>query len=260
MTSHPRVSPLALYDRDGGLFVPRPAAAGPWQQGTQNGGAVGALLATVGESVDADAGLVPMAIHIELLRPSPLSPLLPSVTVLRNGKRLHVVRVVLSAGSVDVAAATLVRLRPEGAALSTVALVAGIPPPELCARESLASPFFSIVECRIAAGGFQRTGPGAAWMRMQGEVVAGAAATPFAAAVLMADAGSGLSSLVSREQWAFPNVTLSLHMHRAIVGHWLYLQSETITAGVGLAQVHTQLSDTTGKIGYAHQTLCLAPR
>jgi hypothetical protein len=251
----------ALYERQDEHFVPRPEAAGPWMEATQNGGAVGALLATIAEASGEGAGWVPMALNIEILRPIPMVPLRPTVAVLRDGRRLQILRVMLAALQTEVATATLVRLRPVDNSLCGPSNVGDYrEPPPTWWRKRSGAPFFSIVDCRLGGGSFHQQGPASAWMRMMAEVIAGSPASALAAAALMADAGSGLSCAENMADWSFPNVTLSLHMHRPIVGEWLHLRSETRSAGGGIAQVNTVHSDGTGEVGHAHQLLCLAAR
>jgi Thioesterase-like superfamily len=250
----------AFYARVDRGFAPQAEASGPWLEGTQNGAAVGGLLATLAESVEAPAQSLPLSLHIEFLRPVPMQTLEPAIEVLRSGKRLQVIRVAIAAGGKAAVVATLVRLRPGSGPTLPVAQFEGVSKPESLPRERGDSPFFSIVDCRIDRGGFDQPGPGAAWLRTTGQIVSGLAPSPFASAVLLADCGSGLSSLVRRQKWDYPNVTLSLHLHRALEPGWLHLDAQTHASAAGVAQVSGILSDRLGQAGHTHQTLCLAPR
>jgi hypothetical protein len=86
-------------------------------------------------------------------------------------------------------------------------------------------------------------------MRPRGAIIGGEAASRVGAMALCADAGSGLSAVVPRDAWRFPNVSLSIHSHRSMVGEWLLLESRMETEGHGVAQVLSVLSETIGGFG-----------
>ena len=68
----------ALFIADGDRFVPTVHTRGPWDPQAQHGGPPAALIARAVEAVPADAPMHVARLTVELLRPVPLTPLLPS--------------------------------------------------------------------------------------------------------------------------------------------------------------------------------------
>ena len=256
--------PVVLYERMGPLFRPLPAVRGPWLPGTQNGAAVAALTTSLLESTPTRVPMIPMSLHVEFLQPVPMKEFTVDIRVVRDGQRLQILQARLRSGDTDALLATLTRLRSSGEAEAPLhppaSAPAAAPAPETLQRYRSASPYFDFVDCRIASGGFNEQGPGRAWMRMTGQFIAGAAPTPLACATLMADAASGLSSIVPRADWSYPNVSLSLHLHRSPRGPWLMLDSRTFAEGGGVAQTVSTLGDQAGPFGRAQQALILERR
>ena len=101
----------AFYRFDGDFLVPGPLCGGPWDPDHQHGGAVSGVLAHLVESVPT---AVPMRFcrhTVELMRGVPMRPLTSEIEVLRDGRRLQVVRASLLDGGSEVARATSVRMR-----------------------------------------------------------------------------------------------------------------------------------------------------
>jgi hypothetical protein len=216
---------------------------------------ISGLLAQVLEGTPSRSPMVSMDLHIEILKPIPLQALTIKTQVVREGQHLQVVQGTLLAGETAVALATLLRLRTQSAAPAALdSTLRNTPPGNLTVIQGR-EPYFEFIDCRTINDDFDRPGPGAAWFRPKGEVIAGQPCSSLAVAMICADAGGGLSTSVSRREWSYPNVSLSLHAHRAPIGEWLKMESETMTSGDGVAQVHSKLSDTAGLFAAAHQAL-----
>ena len=67
--------PAALFEPDGQLLVPTALTVGPWDPGSQHGGAPSALLARAVEAEPAPGPVRLARLTVELLRPVPLTPL-----------------------------------------------------------------------------------------------------------------------------------------------------------------------------------------
>lgn len=247
-----------LYEQDRDIYVPGDLAIGPWAPGTQNGGAVAALLADVLDHTPSHTPMVAMDFHVEIFKPIPLHALVVRCNLLRDGKRLQIVQATASVADAPVAMATLVRLRPSPSLVTErSAQPLRRATPDRLPRLQSEFPVFDLLECRPFGTPFTDPGAGAAWFRLHGQVVAGRSGSPLAAASLAADAGSGLSAIVRNGEWAFPNVSLALHAHRIPRGEWLLLDSEMATDGDGVAQVNSVYSDLEGSFGSAHQAVVL---
>jgi hypothetical protein len=79
-------------------------------------------------------------------------------------------------------------------------------------------------------------------------------------AVLVGDSGSGVSSELSWDDWAFLNIDLDVHLLRQPEGDWLLLDSRTRLGASGTGLASTTFRDVTGVVGTGAQTLVVSPR
>jgi hypothetical protein len=100
-----------LYERDGDDVIATVLTQGPWDPNAQYGGAPCALLTAYIELVPT---LVPMRVArltFDMHRPVPLGRLHVDTEIARQGKRLQLVTATITAGDVEVARCTALRLR-----------------------------------------------------------------------------------------------------------------------------------------------------
>ena len=251
---------LTLYERRGSEYAPTDLCVGPWSGQTQNGAMVAGLLAQVLDSTPTRIPMVPMDFHLEILKPVPFVPLTIDVRVARDGQKLQVLQASMRAGTSEIALATLVKLRsaPEIAPVQSVAPHSE-PLPETLPRMDIDYAYFKFVDIRLVRGAFSELGPGAAWMRVCGEIIAGCDNTALGGLAVCADAGSGLGACVSRSEWAYPNISLAIHCHRPMTGTWALMDSTTRTQGHGVAQIHSTLSDASSCFGQVQQSVIFEP-
>ena len=244
-----------------------PLSQSGWYEDGQHGGLVAGLLA---RAVDGVSTLTPMEVArltVDIFRVVPTVPLRVTTTILREGKRIQLVRAYLQAGGVEVAQATAMRLRiadrpPPDAALPDPSLLP-IPVAEAPSVDServgvgvAGRVYFHRhgVEMRQAEGDFDQPGPGAVWMRIVSPLVAGEELTPLLRAVISADHGNGISSVLPTS-WVFMNADLNVHLLRMPVGEWVGLRSVSWFADLGRGVAHSQLFDAGGGMGRSVQTL-----
>lgn len=244
-----------------------PLSQSGWYENGQHGGLVAGLLA---RAVDAVPTLAPMEIArltVDIFRVVPTVPLRVTTSILREGKRIQLVRARLRAGDTEVAQATAMRLR-----------VADRPPPE-AAKPDPSLLLVPVAEARpldmervgVGVGGrvyfhrhgvvmrqaegeFDQPGPGAVWMRILTPLVAGEELTPLLRAVIISDHGNGTSSVLPTS-WVFMNADLNVHLLRMPAGEWVGLRSASWFADRGRGVAHSELFDTAGGIGRSVQTL-----
>ncbi len=261
----------ALYELDAGRLVPSELTVGPWDPGSQHGGAPSALLTWAIEAVASPAPLQVARLTVELLRPVPLRPLSITTEVVRPGRKVQLVRAVLRDGDQEVAAAHGLGLRtadlplPEGTAVAEAA-----PPGPETARPSAPGgiirdrsvPGFHTTanDLRFTEGGFDRPGPATAWVRLLVPVVAGEPVSPAMRVAGAADFGNGLSWVLPPERWLFVNPDLSIHLLRLPEGEWVGMCSTTLPGGEGIGLAETALFDLGGRIGRSVQSLLLDAR
>ncbi len=244
-----------------------PLSQSGWYEDGQHGGLVAGLLARAVESVPTLAPMEVARITVDIFRVVPTVPLRVTTSLLREGKRIQLVRAYMHAGNTEVAQATAMRLR-----------IADRPPPAIALpdRSLLPTPVTEAspvnmdrvgvgvsgrlyfhrhaVEMRQAEGRFDQPGPGAVWIRILTPLVAGEKLTPLLRGVISADHGNGVSSVLPTS-WVFMNADLNIHLLRMPVGEWVGMRSLSWFANLGRGVGHSQLFDTGGGIGRSVQTL-----
>src|SRR5665213_4139911 len=103
--------PSALFVPDGDGYLPTDLARGPWSPDALHGGPVAALVTRAVEQRATDDGLQLARVTVELLRPVPLAPLTVATSLVRPGRKVQLVDVVVEAGDVEVAWGRALRIR-----------------------------------------------------------------------------------------------------------------------------------------------------
>lgn len=256
----------SLYELDGEHFVPTELSRGPWSPDALHGGPVAALVAHLAETPDAPGPMHPARLTLELLRPVPLAPLRPEVRILRPGRKVQLVGVSLFGADLEVARATVLRLRTDSIALPRDAAGGNTSPPPGPERAVAVRPAWRgelrayhshATEHRIANGSWEKLGPCTDWVRVLVPLAPGIALSPFARVAAAADFGNGISAALPFDRFRFLNADLTLHLHRLPGGDWVRLDAVSWPepAGVGLAE--SALHDERGPLGRALQSLLL---
>jgi hypothetical protein len=265
------LSSTSLWARDGEHVAPSVYTRGPWDPGLLHGGAVGALLAEIGqEALDPD--LQPVRLTIDLMKPVPLQPMTVGTRVLRTGRRLQLVEIGLRFGDALVAQALLLALRPSP-------LDAGglnpplVSPPD--APDGVAPAWSVDPDAESFVGGGQEfrflpqtaLGAGIAWFRLRRPVLDdGRPASPLARAAAAADVGGAVSARrgdggpPASLDTSFVNADISIHLARLPEGEWLRLASTSRWEATGIGFVDSDLADAAGGFGSANQALVLERR
>jgi acyl dehydratase len=262
----------ALYIRDGGAYVGTACTKGAWAHGGQAGGAVLALLGHVLEDV---LTLTPMSLTrltVDIVRPVPVGERLHVDTeVLREGKKIQVVDLVLRAGDTVTTRARALRIRDRDvgslpgmpASTSTVNPSADLPPPEaLSGIEQLRK-----VPAFLAQGAeLRRTlepidGIHAIWCRLRVPVVAGEPTRVASRAAFPLDMVNLLGVALDPSRATSINPDVTGHLSRGPVDEWVALTGHTyyshdVAHGVSLAI----MSDTAGVFGVTSTSQILDPR
>lgn len=255
----------ALFEPDGPRFVPTALARGPWTPEALHGGPPAALLARCAERVAGGEGMLVTRLTVELLRPVPVTPLAVETRLMRPGRKVQLVGASLRAGDVEVARATVLRIRtvdlplPEGGWLPA-------PPPGPDSVPPSVSPGIALrdypafhnqgVEHRFVAGSFDRAGPATDWIRLRVALVAGEETSPLARVAAVADFGNGVSWVLPRtDGWQFINPDLTVALHRLPAGEWVCLEAATFIESTGVGQAESVLWDERGRLGRAVQSL-----
>lgn len=80
-----------------------------------------------------------------------------------------------------------------------------------------------------------------------------------AAFISLIDAANGIAVREPPAEWAFPNVDLTVHLHRRPTGPWVGLDTSVTFGPTGQGVTATVLHDEHGAVGVAHQMLTVRP-
>jgi len=272
-TMPPPEEPLAFYQPAGpGAFVATPATAGPWRPDAQHGGPPAALLAREIELHQPDETKRLARVAIDILRPIPIGKLTVRTAMLRPGHRISLLEAVLECDGEEIAHARGWRIARWPAPAVPVPVGQPVDKPRAVpaadGRAGGAVPLFPLwdsggylasIEWRFLDG-FEHGKPSPAWTRPAIPLIAGEEATAMSRALLVADSGSGVGSVLDPSRFLFINVDLTVVLPRDPVGEWILLEPATSIGPDGSGLTTTVLSDATGPFGTAMQTLLVAPR
>ncbi|MEA2249286.1 MAG: hypothetical protein QOH46_3815 [Solirubrobacteraceae bacterium] len=245
--------------------MPSGHARGPWDPGSQHGGAPAALLA---EAIRQD-GMHVARLAYDFLGPVPLGPLRVQTRVVRPGRRLQLVEADLFAGEATVmrARATLLRRTevrlppgPDAEAVPGGGPERGVRSPFPGEADEAEGFHRTAMEIRFVGGTGYGKGPGLAWFRFALPLVGGEEPSALALVAAAADFGNGVSRVLDFEEYLFVNTDLSIHLDREPAGEWVLLESRTRVQPHGAGLATSRLYDEQGPIGVAAQSLFVAER
>ncbi len=256
----------AVYEVDGSRVLTSSHAGGPWDPGLQHGAAPASLISWAAERVPTPVPMQVTRLSLDLMRPVPVGPLDIETKVLREGRKIQLCAVHLSAGGVEVVRGSVLKVRiadlplPESAGETPLDL----PLPEAGREASeiigASNPFLSGLSFRIVKGGFREAGPAAVWWRAERPIVRGAAISPLMRAAIAADFCNGTSAVLDFKDWTFINGDLTVSLARMPVGDWVLLDAETWLGPAGTGIAFARLGDRQGYFGRAVQSLVVEAR
>ncbi len=253
--------PTAYYRRlDADRFEPTVHVQGAWNDHEQHMAPVSGLLAHALERHAPRPGLVMARITYEILGLIPLEPTTVTVRTVRPGRTIELIEAVASVGGRDVVKATGWRL-----ATQETAAVAGGLPRAMAAREGCGPhgatgtwPGGYIRSIEVLAAQAREPGEGQAWLRTALPLVEGEPSTPLAGFLGLVDTANGMNVRLDPRQWAFPNVDLSVHLHRTPQGgpgRWVGFDTLVTIGEGGIGLTSSTLHDELGPVGRAEQIL-----
>jgi hypothetical protein len=264
----PRVPlPAALYEPDGDRFVATELTRGPWNPEHQHAGPPAALLARAIEGASGIAAGQTVRLSYDILGPVPIGSVQVATRVLRAGRRIEQIDASLTVdGDKPVMRATAWRMRTGDTA---EAATPDPPPPspdhavatglegwpaddEVAYRDAL--------EWRWIEGSFTEPGRATVWSRVVVPLVAGEDIRPLERLLVMADAASGVSSVLDWKTWLFVNLDLGVHLQRPPHGEWMAMDAHTRIGDAGAGLCTSVLSDGLGRVGVSTQSLLVEPR
>lgn len=253
--------PSAYYERlDAERFEPTIHVQGAWNDHEQHMAPVSGLLAHALERHAPRADLVLARITYEILGLIPLEPTTVRVRTVRPGRTIELLEAVASAGGRDVVRAQAWRLAVQDTSAIAGGLPRALPPRERCRPLDGAAiwPGGYIRSIEVLRGPDAEPGAGQTWLRTALPLVDGEPVTPLAAFLGLVDTANGMNVRLDPRAWAFPNVELTVHLHRTPQGgpgRWIGFDTLVTVGAGGVGLTSTTLHDEAGPVGRAEQLL-----
>lgn len=255
-----------VYRVEGSIAHAQPCSAGPWDPSMQHGGAPAALVAWAVERMPMREPMQVSRMTFDFLRPIPVAPLEIKIDVQREGRKIQVCNVTLSAEGVACVRATVLKIRrtemelPEHIIDEQVTLPGPEQGREAKIRFSSHEQFAAGVTLRSVRGTFGELGPGALWFRAQRQIIEGEPITPLMRAAMTGDFCNGVSAVLDFNEWTFINPDLTISLARMPVGEWILLDAQTWLGDHGAGLAFAKLGDERGYFGRAIQSLVIERR
>ena len=248
-----------------GRYKPTPHAGGAWDQEEQHFSPLGGLVVHAIDRFTAgrgDRGLVLSRVGFDILGRLALDECEIRVETLRPGRTIELVEAV-----VLIRDRAVVRARAWLLSTGDTAVVAGgdgsgLTPPEELASWKLSDmwPGGYIASVDVRPVTPPRPGRTAAWIGTDLDLVSGQASSPLASFVALIDTANGIAVRQDPAEWIFPNVDLTIHLHRQPEGRWTGLDTTVTFGPTGQGVTSSVLHDVSGPVGYAEQILTVRPR
>ncbi|MGI5430517.1 thioesterase family protein [Streptomyces sp. CA-179760] len=245
-------------------YKPTAHASGAWDPDEQHFSPLGGLMVHAIDRHRAarpGSGLTPSRLSFDILGRLALDECEIRVETLRPGRTIELVEAVAL-----IAGRPVVRARAWLLADCDTAEAAGgeagrLTPPEALAPWPLTSvwPGGYIASLDVRPLAPPRPGRTTAWISTSLDLVARQAASPLASYIALVDTANGIAVRQSPDQWMFPNVDLTVHLHRRPEGPWTGLDTTVTFGATGQGVTGTVLHDLAGPVGHAQQILTVRP-
>ncbi|MFJ5302835.1 thioesterase family protein [Streptomyces sp. NPDC088350] len=104
-----------------------------------------------------------------------------------------------------------------------------------------------------------RPGRTTAWISTRHALVADEPGSPLASYLALVDTANGIAVRQPPTAWIYPNVDLTVHLHRQPRGNWTGLDTTVTFGPTGQGLTSTVLHDVDGPVGHAQQILTVRP-
>ncbi|GGV63438.1 MULTISPECIES: thioesterase family protein [Streptomyces] len=258
-------APDSYYVRtDEHRFKPTAHAGGAWNTEEQHFSPLGGLVVHAVDQYLAgrgDRGLMLSRISYDILGRLALDECEIRVETVRPGRTIELLEAQVAIGGRPVVRARAWLL----AAQDTRAVAGGadrrLPPPEQLEPWPMAElwPGGYIASLDVRPVAPPRPGRTTAWVATPLALVADEPSSPLASFLALVDTANGIAVRQSPEQWMFPNVDLTVHLHRSPEAGWTGLETTVAFGPTGVGLTSTVLHDVHGPVGQAQQILTVRP-
>lgn len=250
---------------DDHAFRPTALTGGAWTPDEQHISPVIGLLTHEVERFAAargDDGMRTGRISVDILGVLTLDEFRVDVEVVRGGRTIELLEATVTSRGRVAARARVWRM----AAFDTAQVAGGapepLPDPDDLPSQDLTGvwPGGYIASLDFRPVGDPRPGRTTAWIGTGAAVVTGETVGPLAGFVALVDTANGIAVRQSPAAWLFPNLDLTIHLHRTPEGPWVGLDTTVVFGADGLGLTSTVLHDRRGPVGRAAQTLTIRAR
>ncbi|MEV6979402.1 thioesterase family protein [Kitasatospora sp. NPDC093806] len=105
-----------------------------------------------------------------------------------------------------------------------------------------------------------RKGRATAWVSSRVDLVAGEPVSALASYLALVDTANGVAVQQDPTAWMFPNLDLTIHLHRQPQGPWTGLDTTVTFGPSGQGLTSSVLHDVHGPVGHAEQILTVRPQ
>lgn len=250
-----------------GRYRPTRHTGGAWTEAEQHISPMGGLVVhAIEEHVAArggpDDGRAIARLGVDILGVVAIEEFEVSVRTVRPGRTIELVEALVTSGGRDVVLARAWRL----AQGDTAAVAGGAPPPVPGPDEVPAWPMTDvwpggyIASLDVRRSPDARPGRATAWLSTPLALVDGVEVGPLASFVALLDTANGICVREPTDAWLFPNVDLTVHLHRQPVAGPVGLDTTVVFGADGHGLTESVLHDVHGPVGRLAQVLTVRPR
>ena len=236
-------------------------AGGAWRADEQHFAPVAGLITHAVEQHAAGTGLQVTRLAFEILGVIPAQESEVLVETLRPGRTIQLLEATMT-----VAGRTVVRGRAWLLSRQDTAAVAGgepepMPPPaqfpEWDGPATWPGGYIASLDIRRSADA--APGRASAWLSTAVGLLDGEPVGPLARYVGLIDTANGIAVRQAPGEWMFPNLDLTVHLHRQPVGGPVGLDTTVVFGPDGVGLTSSVLHDALGAVGRAEQVLTVRP-
>ena len=245
---------------DANTFQPTLHVQGAWKSHEQHMAPVGGLLTHCITRYEPRASMQLARVTFEILGVIHAVPTTVEVRTIRPGRTIELIEATAFAGGRPVVRASAWLLAREDTSEVCDGMPAPMPPIDegeswRASERWLGGYIASIEALRYP---HNEPGHGHAWIPHAPHPRRGRARSPLAAYVGLVDTANGMNVRLRPQEWAFPNIDLTIHLYRTPHGGpgcWVGFDTYVTIGADGVGLTTTTLHDESGPVGRAEQIL-----
>lgn len=261
MSAEPAPAP-AYFVRTPEGFTATPATGGAWSTSEQHIAPMAGLVAHEMEQAYGGDGLVLARLSLDILGTVPVADFTVEVDEVRPGRTVSLVEARVGHGGRTIALARAWRLQPGDTREVAGGAPAAMPAPDELPAWDMSGvwPGGFIASLDVRRDPESRPGRTRAWVRSTVDLLQDEKTSGLAGWLALLDTANGICVRQDPQEWLFPNVDLTVHLHRLPSGPWVGLDTTVVFGPDGLGLTEAVLHDLDGPVGRAAQVLTVRRR